>query len=286
MGDTDVKSENGQVEQTDRKGPMFAEELTHVPDPMRRLLEEYSGIPPDEVEAHIKQVRERAWKIWPYRCIGRFTFLDLSISWSAAYGEVLERVKAGQSLLDIGCCVGQDIRKLIFDGAPAEHLYGSDLAPAFFDVGFDLFRDRDRLPNTFRAADVFDPESSLKGLQGELDIIHIASVLHLFDWDGQIKLVRRLVQLLRSQKGSLVLGRQAGNVEPGLFASRSAPNTSIFRHDPSTFEQMWKQVGLETGTSWHVEATLGPLEGFSRYTEPGEQKDNSTRRLHFIVRRE
>lgn len=31
------------------------------------------------------------------------------------YPEVLERIKNGDQYLDIGCCVGQDIRKLVSD---------------------------------------------------------------------------------------------------------------------------------------------------------------------------
>ena len=42
-----------------------------------------------------------------------FRFLDLSISTTAVYPEVLERTKAGEKLLDLGCCFGQEIRQLV-----------------------------------------------------------------------------------------------------------------------------------------------------------------------------
>lgn len=37
----------------------------------RQLLEEYSNIPSDQVVPHIHEIRDRAWDIFPYPCIGR-----------------------------------------------------------------------------------------------------------------------------------------------------------------------------------------------------------------------
>jgi len=39
----------------------------------RQLLEEYSNIPADQVVPHILEIRDRAWDIFPYPCIGTFT---------------------------------------------------------------------------------------------------------------------------------------------------------------------------------------------------------------------
>ena len=36
----------------------------------RQLLEEYSNIPADQVVPHILEIRDRAWDIFPYPCIG------------------------------------------------------------------------------------------------------------------------------------------------------------------------------------------------------------------------
>ena len=68
--------------------------------------------------------RDQAWKIHPYPCVGgfrfRFGFLDLSISLNPLYPTVLARLRASstpQRLLDLGCCFGQDIRRLVANGA-------------------------------------------------------------------------------------------------------------------------------------------------------------------------
>lgn len=42
-----------------------------IPDSSRRLLETYSGIAPDAIEEHVIEVRNEAWKVHPYPCIGQ-----------------------------------------------------------------------------------------------------------------------------------------------------------------------------------------------------------------------
>ena len=65
--------------------------------------------------------RGQVWKIAPYPCVGGFKFLELNMSLSPTYGNVLSRLKGGDKLLDLGCCLGQDIRKLVYDGVPSEN---------------------------------------------------------------------------------------------------------------------------------------------------------------------
>ena len=53
--------------------------------------------------------RERAWQIFPYRCVGRMRFLDFSLSTMASYDKILASLSSKEdpkTLLDIGCCFG------------------------------------------------------------------------------------------------------------------------------------------------------------------------------------
>lgn len=50
---------------------------------------------------------------FPYACIGQFSFVELSIAASPYYPEMLERVKNGHKLLDLGCAFGQELRQLV-----------------------------------------------------------------------------------------------------------------------------------------------------------------------------
>ena len=85
--------------------------LETLDGPARELLEQYSRISSEQVIPHITEVRERAWEVFPYPCIGQFRFLELSISTHPAYERILGRLKGdkkegkgyGDSLLDMGC---------------------------------------------------------------------------------------------------------------------------------------------------------------------------------------
>lgn len=158
--------------------------------------------------------------------------------------------------LDIGCCVGQDIRKLVFDGAPSENMYGSDLEKNFMDIGYELFLDKTTLKTTFIPADVFDEESGLKQIEGEINIVHGASFLHLFDEEGQQKACKRIVKILKSEPGSLFIGRQIGNVDSGVAVGTLQKSKQRFRHNPESFKDLWRKVGEETSTKWEVHASL------------------------------
>jgi hypothetical protein len=220
---------------------------------------------------------------FPFPCLGRFGFLDLSISQSRQYKEILERMKNGDKYLDIGCCVGQDIRKLVFDGALSENTYGSDLQQPFMDIGYELFLDKDTLKTTFIAADVFDADSNLKQLDGKVDVVHAASFFHLFDWDEQMRASTRIAQLLKPKAGSLVVGRQVGNVNAGSFVGMYGPKNMRYRHDGASFTKMWKEVGDATGYEFQVDAFLEDLD-LADLKDLGEHIQEGTKWLRFTVR--
>ncbi|KAI9854881.1 MAG: hypothetical protein M1824_006512 [Vezdaea acicularis] len=289
--------------------PWFAQELTDINQPARDLFEKYSGIAADKVIPHVLSIEEnattpplklkpddlqrnRAWQIWPYPCIGQFRFLDLSISLSPAYPDVLQRLKDSttsqppRTLLDMGCCFGQDIRRLVLDGVDSSQLYGSDLRREFMELGYDLFLDRESLKSKFLVGDIFADKGGLDQLDCKIDIIHAASFLHLFDRANQIAACKRLVRILRAEAGSMILGRQAGNIRPGEYPRRDHPNETRYRHDASSFEKMWNEIGEETGTQWKVKADL--TEAFGPYSKKNKLdlwNDPGTRRLTFVVTR-
>ena len=62
------------------------------------------------------------------------------MSLTTLYPEILARARAGETVVDIGTFIGHNLRRLVVDGAPSDHLYGVDIVN-HFDVGFDFFRD-------------------------------------------------------------------------------------------------------------------------------------------------
>ncbi len=59
-------------------------------------------------------------------------------------------------LLDVGCCFGQDLRKLVVDGVPSERLVGLEPESKFLDLGFELFADRELFKGQMIAGNLFD----------------------------------------------------------------------------------------------------------------------------------
>ena len=203
------------------------------------------------------------------RCIGTFRFLDFSLMRHPAYGEVLTRTKQGQKFLDIGCCLGSDVRALIHDGAPASNVFGLDVKDEFIDLGYDLFVDEPKLGRShFRTASIFDetitcPDGRLGDLSGNINIVHCGAFLHLFEWDGQVRAIERIVlDILVQRRGCLLLGRQKGCKIAGTY-DHSFREQKSYAHNETSFKEIWKEIGDRTGTDWKVDFAFegGPIHG-------------------------
>ncbi|KAF2151113.1 hypothetical protein K461DRAFT_322414 [Myriangium duriaei CBS 260.36] len=259
----------------------YAKEL-EISQNTREILERYSKIAPEKVVPHCFAIREKAWAVWQYPCIGSFRFLDLSVSYLPAYDEVINRLKTKNNvLLDLGCCFGQDLRRLVYDGAPSENLYGSDLRLDFMNMGYDLFLDKETLKSKFIAADVFDENSDLKHLDGRVDIIVTSAFFHLFDRSRQKTIAHRILKLFRPQKDALLIGRQGGSETPGERERVRESGTS-FHHNPESWQRFWDEIGAETGTKWQAQAVW---DNGTVTTKAASQTFADRRWLLFAVRR-
>lgn len=92
-------------------------------------------------------------------------------------------------------------------------------------------------------------DKDLEKLDGEISIVHASNFWHLFDWSQQLAIAVRLVAFFSEEKGAMVYGRQVGAAKAGT------PNRagSSFLHDQESFQRLWDQVGVLTGTRWTVE---------------------------------
>ncbi|RAL14113.1 class I SAM-dependent methyltransferase [Aspergillus homomorphus CBS 101889] len=273
---------NLKAEKTAESYSWYEPNLTQVQEPARTLLAEYSHIPEEQIIEHVKEVRDRAFAVFPYPCIGSFRFLDITINHSPAYAEILSRLKTSDhKYLDLGCAMGQDIRYLTHQGAPSTNLYGSDLHPEFIELGYDLFSDRATLSSEFIPSDIFDDGCPLlTRLAGQIDIVNAASFFHLFDWTQQVALAKQIIKLLRPRPGSLLVGRHVGDFEAGERADSELGNT-YYRHDLDSWRRMWGEVMRETGTQWEVEVAAEQWEEVKRNRHNRE----SSFKMVFVVRR-
>lgn len=230
---------------------------------------------------HVVRIRDEAWKIFPYPCIGQFRFLDLGLKQTKEYAEVLDRLRQGQRFLDMACCFGQEIRQLVADGAPSENMFGCDLRKEYVELGYKLFGDRDRLHSRFLIADILDHASDLTQLRGTFDMIYAGSFFHLFGYEDQIKVSTEVARLLRPEKGSMILGRRVGSVNAAEEDHAANPTGKMFRHNRESFRRMWEEIGNNLGVTFSVRATLKELSDDHQRIHTSD-----TRRIWFVVVRE
>ena len=234
-----------------------------------------------------------AWEIFPWPCIGEWWFLYLGLSTHPYYSSLLTRIKGSPTakFLDLGTCLGQDVRKLVFDGAPVGQLYGADMLPEYEAAGYALFRDKEKFHGRFIASDIFATNEALAKTEGTWDVISIFMFLHVWDLKDQKRACKRLLKLLKPVPNSWIIGAQTGSEIPFEFPLRPpfvAPGQekSVYRHNLDSFRKMWEEVAHEEGEN---------LDIWTAYEESPESKHKGggkllfggehNRRFFFLIRR-
>lgn len=281
------------------------------------------------MKTDLRPQRNRAWKVHPYPCLGQFRFLELNLAHrpgdlyprllslltsnppssssspppSATSPAPLGSADPTPLFLDVGACLGQDVRKLIADGAPPRAVAGAELSATFIDLGYELFRDRDRAEAVRMVqADILAPglldrgsggsdsssssSSPLAAWRGRLRVVQLGMILHLFGWEEQVAAFVNAIHLLRDERGVLVIGQATGNVD-GIETRTLSPggggDRTTFKHNVTTFERLMKDVEVRTSTKWVVKAELD--EGLSVNDGKRTWDDPRTRRLLFEMER-
>ncbi|CAK7220134.1 hypothetical protein SBRCBS47491_004086 [Sporothrix bragantina] len=268
------------------------EASTTVDGAFRELLEDYSHVPADDAVRHVVDTRNRAWAVHPYPCLGQFRFLELNLSQRGdLYRRLLNELttKPGSRFLDIGCCLGQDLRKLIYDGAPPSSIAGAELNGAFIDLGYDLFRDREATAGqtVIVAANILEspssPSSPLYALAGQFTAVQLGMLLHLFTWEEQITAFQNTLLLLKGQPGDRIFGQATGHLDGTPTASVGSRAT--FKHNAASFARLVDAVQEATATRWRI-VTAELDNGLSVFDGKRTWDDPRTRRLVFEMERE
>lgn len=225
----------------------------------------------------------------PFPCIGQFRFLELERTISDPnYQFVLARLRRQAStdtLLDVGCFVGQALRALAFDGVDPKRLYGTDLEQAYLDLGYELFRDRDKIePSHLIAGDMLQEprDTRLDAFVGRMTYIHASSFFHLFSWPLQVRAAKRCIEFLQpDSKDAMIFGGMVGRDNAGELPGPGG--SKLFMHNAQSWEKLWDEVGETTGTTWATDYQFVEDAAF--------EKDNpqyakvGVRRVRFAVRR-
>lgn len=208
------------------------------------------------------------------------------------YSLIIDRIKQGASILDVGCCFGQDLRFLAADGAPTGEMYATDIVPDFWHLGYDLFRDKARFNARFIAADILAAHSSLlQELEGRVDISLVNQVFHLFSREKQVTMAKNLVRM-STAPGWIVgwhVGSQEGRALPvstqtGGSDGSAGSETKLF-HNDRTWRELWQEIGQETGTQWEVQTWMQPLNEWGYEKEDTAWMGPGAMGFEFICRR-
>ncbi|VDC06431.1 unnamed protein product [Peniophora sp. CBMAI 1063] len=225
-----------------------------------QFLKSSVAVDEEEIRRRVQQVQEEAYAKYPYPCLRGFHHVALFMSSNNVYLRVLELGKTDPSaiMLDIGCCMGTDVRKAAFDGYPASQIVGCDLLPDFLALGHKLYGDADTCPIRFIQGDVFAleppsplqpaiPAASLKSqihsltdLLGRAAVVYTGALFHLFDESTQYAMALRLTSLLRQDKPAIIFGRHQGLPEAGLIDDHYA--RVRYGHSPKSWPELWKAV--------------------------------------------
>ncbi|KAJ5559812.1 hypothetical protein N7513_002211 [Penicillium frequentans] len=193
----------------------------------------------------ISKARRDGMAISPHTCIRESIFAEPRIDHHFAYSRILAESENDKSklLVDAGCCMGTDIRKLVLDGFPPENILGLDIENRYFDVGRTLYNED--LMSTklrFRKADMTDPKFATKypELKSRFHFVHSANVIHLFGMAEQEVFFRNLVHLVAP--GGTIWGRQVGLIE-GFNSGYRQPEGKGARFTINEFREMALRVG-------------------------------------------
>lgn len=150
------------------------------------------------------------------------------------------------------------------------------------EVGYKLFRDRDRFSVHFIEANILSDDPALVDLRGQIDIISLEHMLHMWSWKDQITAAKKVYAFTRP--GSMIVGSQVGNVNAKEVVSKVIQMPQ-WRHDPASFERLWNQVGAETGTHWNCQAWLRSWEDMGWDPKDVAWLEDGVRSIEFVVTR-
>jgi hypothetical protein len=133
----------------------------------------------------------------------------------------------------------------------------------------------------FIQADIFDC-SKLSEWNGAMDVVLACQFLHLFDWAGQVTVMKRIVEFTKGP-GALVVGYQRARE----VTERNVkwPRGMMFVHGLGTWPEIRVEVEKVTGTKWRVETSLVDLKEWGYEKGDAAWMDQYPMGINFVATR-
>jgi len=224
-----------------------------------QLFEQYCGIKEREVlKERATRIQAAAVKVFPYRCIQEYRFMHPRCMGHPSYDYLKQHGDqyTPRRVLDIGCCMGTDVRQMltdkIVDLSKGDTITGVDIASQYFTLGYDLFGgDKEKVEKHFVTCDILSDEGCKKLVKdhGPFNVVYCGSVYHLLLRDQTERLTAAAFQL--TSNNSVYFGRTVGsNKEGGETVSRGVSRGGgdaerpRYLHSQKGFQEMLEAAGF------------------------------------------
>jgi len=107
--------------------------------------------------------------------------------------------------------------------------------------------------------------------------IFAPSVFHMWDYEDQLLMAKRMVAMCEDRPGVMINGRQLGSYLGGRYPMtgmrEGGDKFKNYRHNEQTIRGFWHKIGEATGTQWTVDAATYMAEemeqtGSTPFAEP------------------
>ena len=131
----------------------------------------------------------------------------------------------------------------------------------------------------FLRIDLLLEETELAGLKQSVDIVLAYQILHLFSWEDQMRIAKKILELSKGR--TVVIGSQMGRLNA---IEKEGKWGRMFYHTPKTFKEMWAKSAASMGTRLEVECNAMDLGEWGLQREDYSWMDPEFRALDFVVR--
>ncbi|TLD11632.1 hypothetical protein PspLS_11562 [Pyricularia sp. CBS 133598] len=228
----------------------------------------------DRLDDHLQAIRAEMWALNPDLWVGRWLFIVPGLAKMSWYERLVVSVAAdGGTIIDVGCGVGGDLRRLAEDvpvlskGGPSPRLIGLDSRPQHFDIGNRLFGPPSSSVE-FISADILDWNSYrphlppaarilIDELKSQADVVVLNMLLSDFCWEYQLRKVLASAADLVKPGGRIVGYTLA--ISDGKAGQFGGPweRYARFFHDRQSFRAMCYDLtslpDVSDGSAWDLE---------------------------------
>ncbi|KAK9837326.1 hypothetical protein WJX81_006410 [Elliptochloris bilobata] len=216
-----------------------------------KFLSDYTG---ERDLVALRQHVLRVWrdvkaKCWTFKCIQCFRFLQPRIGDHPFYGVIVEASRsahANQVFMDVGCCFGQETRKLMVDGYPEANIIANDITPDYWNFGSQLFKDQERLRVRTAFGSLADPafvsgrpDAAVAALVGTVTYLWAGAVLCKPDTERFVAAAHLLLA-----PGGVFFGSTGGAEEAGEGWRTPDGKSQRYLHSPATLTALLESVGF------------------------------------------